>query len=306
MIKNTENEIDVNKIFSIIWNEKFLILLITSLISISGLYISFSIPNTYTSSALLAPSISDSSLSTKLGNYSSLAGLAGVNLPDENASKSDEAIARIKSYDFFYNYFLPNIALEDLFAIKRWDMKENEIIYDEKKYNPIKNEWTRKVSFPKKTTPSGQEAYKIYQKILKISQNKKTSFVTISIDSKSPYLAKDWLEIIIYKINSSMQSNDNNSAKKSINFLKDYSKSINIQSLQDAISSLLESQMHTLMLTSENEFYVYKIINSPTVPEEESSPNRILIFLLSVFFGFALSVTYVFINYAYSSSSKGD
>lgn len=263
MIQNNENEIDLYKIFKILWNKKFFIVLITSLSALLGLFFSLYISNIYTSSALLAPSNSDNSMSSKLGSYSSLAGLAGINLPDEQASMSDEAIARIRSFEFFSTYFLPSIQLEDIFAVKRWDQRENKIIYDKKKYDESKKKWTRKVSHPKTLIPSDQEAYKIYTEILGISQNKKTSFVTLSIDHKSPYLAKEWVDIIINKINLSMRNEDNRRAEESISFLQEYSKSTNIQSIQDAISILLESQMQTLMLTTGNEFYVYKILNSP-------------------------------------------
>lgn len=304
MIQNNENEIDLYKIFKILWNKKFFIVLITSLSALLGLFFSLYISNIYTSSALLAPSNSDNSMSSKLGSYSSLAGLAGINLPDEQASMSDEAIARIRSFEFFSTYFLPSIQLEDIFAVKRWDQRENKIIYDKKKYDESKKKWTRKVSHPKTLIPSDQEAYKIYTEILGISQNKKTSFVTLSIDHKSPYLAKEWVDIIINKINLSMRNEDNRRAEESISFLQEYSKSTNIQSIQDAISILLESQMQTLMLTTGNEFYVYKILNSPIVPEDESSPNRTLIFLFSVFFGLIVSILFTLFSHYYLSKNN--
>ena len=55
--------------------------------------------------ALLAPTGEEETLGKKLGGYSSLAGIAGINISSERGSKSKEAIERIKSYDFFIEEF---------------------------------------------------------------------------------------------------------------------------------------------------------------------------------------------------------
>ena len=46
-----------------------------------------------------------------------MAALAGISLPDDASSKSKEAIARIKSYDFS-EQLLPYIKLEDILQLK--------------------------------------------------------------------------------------------------------------------------------------------------------------------------------------------
>ena len=53
------------------------------------------------------------------GSYSAIAGMAGINLSSGTENKSLEAIERIKSLDFFANYFLPSIKLEDIYAVQR-------------------------------------------------------------------------------------------------------------------------------------------------------------------------------------------
>ena len=51
-------------------------------------------------------------LSSKLGSFSTLAGIAGVSLPTDTNNPSAEAVARMKSFDFFSTLFLPNILLK--------------------------------------------------------------------------------------------------------------------------------------------------------------------------------------------------
>ena len=70
-----------------------------------------------------------------------------------------------------------------------------------------------------------------------------------------------------------MRNEDAKNARESIAFLNESIQSTNIQSLKEASSRLLEEQMKTLMLVASNEAYVFKIIDSPIVPEKNQHPK---------------------------------
>jgi LPS O-antigen subunit length determinant protein (WzzB/FepE family) len=289
-------ELDTIKIIKIVFAEKKLISFGTFIFALISIIISLNIPNTYTSSALLAPTSADESLSSKLTSYSALAGFAGINLPQENTSDLVEAIERIKSIEFFSKHILPNIKLENLVASKNWSQPTNKIIYDKDIFDVKEKKWIRKASYPNKVIPSEQEAFKFYKEQVSISQDKKNLFVTLKVDHHSPFIAKTWTELIIEKINSSMKEEDIIAAQKAIKFLNDSQATTNIQSLKDATSRLLEAQMQTLMLASSSDTYVFKIINSPIVSEYKSSPNRVLICLFISLFGFIISIFFALIK----------
>lgn len=294
---NYENVIDLKQVFKVMWKKKFFIGGITSFVGILSVIYALYLPNIYSSSALLAPTSQDDSLSSKLGSLSGLAGLAGVNIAGGNITNSQIAVKRIQSFEFFSTYFLPNIKLENLLAIKTWQLKDNELTYDPNIFDPVASKWVREVSYPKEATPSAQEAYKEYKKILNISQEIDTGLVYLSIDHISPVIAKEWVDIIIYNINESMREVDKLDAQNSINFLNESSKSIKVQSIKEVVAKLLESQMQTLMLASSNKAYVFKTINSPIVPEEKSSPRRSLLVILGFFLGLILSLLIVLIQH---------
>ena len=113
-----DDEVDFKEIFLALWNRKILITSITTIAAIVSVLYALSLPNIYTSNAVLAPASAEDSFSSKLGGYSALAGMAGISLPSDNGSKTPEAIERIKSYDFFVNEFLPNIKFENLIVQK--------------------------------------------------------------------------------------------------------------------------------------------------------------------------------------------
>ena len=252
---------------------------ITSISAIISIVVALNLPNIYTSTSIVAPSLNENTISNNLGGYSSISGLAGINLPAKNINKSDEAIARIQSYDFFVDEFIPNIKFEDLVAYKKWNKQQDKIIYDEDVF--LQNKWVRKVNGDKGIKPSNQEAFKIYKKILTIDDDQQSSFVTIEITHVSPNIAKEWLELIINKINDYMRDIDKEIAENSINFLQNTYLETNISQLKNVISTLIENHVQTLTLAESNIDYVFKPISSPIAPEEKSGPLRALICILN-------------------------
>lgn len=291
-----DDEIDLIEIFSYLWIKKNLILSITLIAAILSIIFSLSLPNIYNSYALLAPANQEDSLKSRLGNFTALGNIAGIQIPSEY-TKSQEAIARIDSLDFFSNNILPNIKLEDLMAAKKWVPEENVLVYDDKVFDVQNSIWVRDVSYPKKTIPSEQEAYEVFKEILSISAETKTSFISISIEHKSPFIAKKWLDLIIKKINDSMRMIDMQKAQESIKYLNEKAASTNIQSTKDSISDLLKDQIQIEMLTSANDKeYIFKIIEAPVVAERKSKPSRAIICIIGTLIGGIFSLLVVFLQ----------
>ena len=287
------DEIDFNKIFKIIWQKNYFISSVTIIFAVITVIFSLSLPNFYTSSALLVPSNNnDSFASGGMSGLSSIAGLAGVNLSSgDSKNKTIEAVERIQSYEFFSKHFLPYIKLENLTAVQKWDPKKNKIFYNNS-FDDSSGKWSSN-----KVIPTTQEAYKIYRSILFLKSDKKTSFLSITLTHQSPFVAKDWLELIIKNINSTMREEEKIFLENSIGFLGEISKKNNIQSIKVAITNLMESQIQSLMLASSNEDYVYKTIDSPIVSEEKSSPTRSIICIIGTFLGFIIATLYVLISH---------
>lgn len=290
-------KIHLSELIVIFWKKKLSISVITLIFAISSVFYSLSIPNIYMSSTVLAPSYEQDSLSSTLSSFSSLASFTGVQLPAGESNKSQEAIARIRSLAFFKNHFLPYINLEDLFAVKNWSPETKKIEYNNKIFNEKNKKWVRSVKPYQSIIPSDQEAYKIFTKnVLSLSEDRKTSYITLSIKHKSPIIAKEWNELIIKMINESMRTEDMNTASTSITYLNEKYETTNIQSLKEAISKLLESQLQTLMLSSTNQNYIFKVIDAPVIPEEKIAPNRALICILITFIGGFFAILFALIR----------
>jgi LPS O-antigen subunit length determinant protein (WzzB/FepE family) len=286
-----DDEIDLLELFLIAWNRKRFIIILTSAFAIFSIFYSLSLPNIYTSSSLLSPSKQNNAASSpNFTGMSGLANLAGVNLSSSSATKSDEAIERIRSFEFFTNYFLPSIKLEDLMAIDKWIAKSNTIVYNEEIFNGETKKWVN-------ISPSSQKAFRKYKQTLNVYEDEITGFITISIQHQSPIVAKDWVELIVYNINESMRELDKQDAQNAINFLSQSSNSTNVQSIREVINRILESKMQTLMLASTNKAYIFKTIDSPIAPEVKSGPARSFICFMGTLIGGIISLLIVFLNH---------
>ena len=194
------NEIDLNDLLKIIWHNKFKVISLSLLAMLLSLVISLSVSNIYTSTAILKPKNAENSMPPSFGQLSSFASLGGIDLNSKNITKSDEAITRIKSFEFFSNNFIPNIRLENLVALDSWSYTNNQYTYNNDIYLPESDKWVREVKPPKSSKPSLQESYLIYKDTLKIFYEDENGFVQISMSNKSPLIAKRWVDIIIKEI----------------------------------------------------------------------------------------------------------
>lgn len=286
--------IDIKDLFDFFWTRRLLMIITLVVSLILSVIYAFNLPNMYTSKTVLAPANPDESLSSSLSNISSIGGIAGFSLPETPLSKSDEGIERIKSYDFFNKYFLPNIKLENLVAVKKWDQNKNTFIYDETLFNSDNSSWLGDSKDNAFNKPSTQYAYSLYKNIVTINEDEDSQFIKISVTHKSPIIAKKWLDIIIYQINESMRNYDQEQAKRSISFLSELIPTTQLQSAKEVTSYLLEQQIQILMLTSSNKYYVFKIIDSPIEPEVKAGPNRLKIIFLGVILGGVFSFVIIF------------
>ena len=303
---NSDDEIDLRELFHVLWDKIFYIGAITSIFSLISIIYALMLPNIYQSQAVMMPMEDNQGMSGMLGQYSGMASLAGISLPSESGSKAQEAIARIQSFEFFSNSFLPHIKLENLMAVKKWNQASNTLTYDASAFNSESGQWVRKVKPPTSTIPSSQKAYKQYQGIMSVREDKKTSFVTLSVEHKSPVIAQQWVEIMMDQIDQVMRDQDRQTALQSIAYLNSLAPTVNYEEISKALASLQQEQMKRLMMVEANENYIFKVLDSPIVPEMKVKPKRSLIVILGTMLGMMLSVLGVLVLHYTRTSSQHD
>jgi len=301
-----DDAIDLRELFHVLWDKIFYIGAITSIFSLISIIYALMLPNIYQSQTTMMPMEANQGMSGMLGQYSGMASLAGISLPSESGSKAKEAIARIQSFEFFSNDFLPQIKLENLMAVKKWNQASNTLTYNESAFNSESRQWLRKVRPPKSNIPSSQEAYKKYKEIMSVNEDKKTSFVTLSVEHESPVIAQQWVEIMMEQIERVMRDQDRQTAMKSIEYLNSLAPTVNYEEIKKALSSLQQEQMKRLMMVEANDNYIFKVLDSSIVPEMKLKPKRSLIVILGSMLGMMLSVLGVLAFHYTRKSSEHD
>tara|TARA_B100000900_G_scaffold315140_1_gene274007 strand:- start:14622 stop:15572 length:951 start_codon:yes stop_codon:yes gene_type:complete len=297
--KDFDDEIDLRELFNVLLNGKRIIISLTAFVSIIAVIVSLLLPNIYVSKALLVPVNPSSDITRALGGYSAIAGLAGVNIPSGvDEGNSQKAIEKINSLSFFENNILINIHLPDLMAVKSWNYETNELVYNENTYDIKTSAWVRDFSYPQQQIPSAQESYEIFkEEHLSLSEDKNSGFITLSIKHKSPFVAKQWAELIVDEVNNFYRLKDKLESEKAVSYLNEQISLTSLSEIKEALAQLLQEQTKKLALIEANKFYVFDYIDPPAVMEEKSEPSRALICILGAIFGGMLSILLVLIRH---------
>jgi LPS O-antigen subunit length determinant protein (WzzB/FepE family) len=293
------DEIDIREIFYVLLAGKKIIISVTALISVIGVIYSLLLPNIYESKALLVPVSPSSDISRALGGYGAIAGLAGVNIPSGvDEGNSQKAIKKISSLSFFENNILINIFLPNLMAVKSWNSSTNLLVYKEDQYDTQSSTWVRDFAYPQLQIPSAQESYEIFkEEHLSLSEDKNSGFITLSIKHKSPFIARQWTQLIVNEINGFYRLKDKLESEKSVSYLNQQISLTNLSEVKEALAQLLQEQTKKLALIEANQFYVFDYIDPPAVMEEKSEPSRAIICIISAILGGMLSCLWVLIRH---------
>lgn len=291
-----DDEIDLRELFSAIWQGKWFIIAIIFVFAVCSVFYVLSLPNIYKAEAILVPASQEQNMRVG-GQLGSLAALAGVNLGSSSANKTVLALEILKSRDFLGRFIEKYDLYVPVMAAIGWDLKSNTLLIDDSIYDGATGEWLRAAKQPRKAKPSILETYMAFVSMLRVSQDSETGIIRISIEHLSPYLAKEWVDLLIKELNEEMRQRDLSDALRSIAYLNDQSLKTNLADARAMLFSLIEEQTKTLMLTNVREEYVLKTIDPAVVAELKSKPARALICIFSVLLGGILSVLIVLVRH---------
>lgn len=280
----------------VIWRSKWLVLIVTTIFAVCSVSLSLYLPNIYKSDALLAPASSEQSggLSGLAGQFGGLASMAGLNIGGGAIDQTALAIEVIKSRDFLRDFISRHDVFVEIMATDSWDSETDEIVLDSSIYNSEKKQWVQG------NKPTELDAIESFKKMLSVTQDKKTSLVTVSIEYYSPKVAKRWVDWLIVDINNEMRSRDLSQAKNSIEYLQTQLEQTRVSDMKSVLYQLIEEQSKTIMFAEVREEYIFRTIDSALVPENKEKPKRAIICVLGTFIGAFLSIIFVLIRYMFN------
>lgn len=284
-----EDEIGLHGYWRAMTDHKKMIAVITGISTTIALITAFVLTPIYRAEVLLSPTISEKAggLGAVAGQFGDLAALAGINLGGGAADPTQEAAATLKSR-----------ALTDAF------FKEKNLlpILFEDDWSSEKKAW--KDQDPK-DIPTLWKAYKLFDEyIRRVSIDKKTGLVTLSIEWKDPVQAADWANELVKRVNRQRQFEAIQEAESSIHYLYEQLAKTNSVEVQQAIYRLIEAQMKSATVAKSRQEYAFKVIDPAVAPEKKIKPKRAVIVIFGFVGGLVLAMLCVLANQRMQLNSK--
>lgn len=273
------DEISLQEVFEILWRERWIVISITFAFAVLVAAIALMQDDKYEATVTLSP-VSNNSASSKLGGLTSqfggLAALAGISVGGD--SNRAESIAVLQSQLLTERYVAENDLLPILFADK-WDAAARK--------------W--KVAGVAQQ-PTLWKANQLFKRIRKVTDDKKTGLVTLTINWTDPVVCAQWANGLVKMANDALREKAIQESDKHIDYLNEQAATTDVAPVRAAIYAVLESEIKNAMLAKGPGDYALKVIDPAIAPERKSSPMRSLWVLVGAFGGFLFSLIVVFIR----------
>lgn len=291
--KDYEDDLDLIELVNALWKGKWIIIAVTFVFAVGSIAYALSQPNMYRSEALLAPA-EDSGGMRVPGQLGGLAALAGVNLGGSGGgTKVALALEILKSRDFLGRFIEKYDLKVPIMAAKSWDIQSNTLVIDSDIYDEATRTWVREVKLPLRPEPSLLETHEEFLTMLSVSEGQNSGMVRVAVEHYSPYLAAEWVRLLVHEVNEEMRKRELEEATNSIAYLESQLERTSLADVQLMLYSLIEEQTKTLMLANVRPEYVLITIDPAIVPEKRSKPSRAMIVIIGTFIGGLLSATFV-------------
>tara|TARA_B100000212_G_C27284541_1_gene494566 strand:- start:54 stop:989 length:936 start_codon:yes stop_codon:yes gene_type:complete len=281
-------ELSIISLFQLFLKNKIFIASFTSICAIFSVFIALSLSPIFTSTIVLkSVQENEPSFSTglgMLGGLRTISGSLGLN-PDEEAIL---AMKHATSKDFFQKLYADNDFKKNLMAYDSYSPNERLNLYDQTIFDSKSNKWLFEPIF--------LNAHKRFTtQHMKIFQEKVGGFVNISIEHKSPIIAKEWAELMFRELNKYMKEIEEQKINQEVTYLNDELNKTSSSELRRVISQLLENKIQKQMYANISDDYIFEVVDSPYIPHERSRPSRAFICIMLTALGFLISCLIVFV-----------
>lgn len=275
-----------------------LITITTFSFSVIAIVFSMFIENEYTSDILLIPASKEAY--NLADRYGDVASLVGVNIGDKGASPVKEAIAILQSKKFL-NLFVQKYNYKPILFKDRWNSDSQEwipqhpnILQKIKSFifpEAIKNNYYKGTL----GEPSIWELTEVFKENLGINENSLDGTISISFTHTDPQFAKIVVNNLIMEINENLRADFIERAQNTIIYLENEIKTVQVVELRNTLVEIIGENLNNIALAKAQEAYVFKTLDPAIIPEEKSSPNRLLILIFSTVTGMVFGIMISFV-----------
>jgi len=271
-----------------LYRDRFIIFIITFLVSLASVIYSFSINNIYRSETYLKLSENPSNYtesSSVMEAAGGLSSLLGISLGGNDKLVLSN-IKKIQSRSFLRSLIENDISfLNKLYASKSFDALTKQLKFNSSNYfdslDEMKN--SELVFF---------KVFEKYKKSLNLDLDQDSGLLLVSFDHVSPIFAKEALDKITNEINLSARKKSLENANKNLFFLNQELANNQNLLVKRNIGNLAEKELNKKMFAEvHTKEFLFEIVEPPFIPEKKIKPNRSLFFIFGIIFGILVGIS---------------
>ncbi len=280
-----DDELDLIGLWKIAVKYKIAVIVTIAITVLASFYYASNLPIVYKVEVLMLPSKDDRATGAT-SNISVLANAAGFNMKSSSGMLADEALARLKTKSFILKYIKQKKIKHILYA-NQWNEDEMQWIGDE---------------------PTNQDATLLLLDMLNIERNLKdlSGLVTLSLKWSNPIHVNKIAVIandLVDSINFQTKQRAITESKNNINFLKKELGQTSVISSQAILYSMIERQMHKIMLANVSDEYVFKVIDPAINPRYPEKNYKKWIIFIGFILGLIISMLFSVIHSSYRNNA---
>ncbi len=200
-------------------------------------------------------------LAGQLGMFGGLASDLGLANGDDSRTVS---LASLRSRELLRDYILSTALMRELFS-EKWDTAAG----------------TWRTDITKDQLPTINQAIDKFQRsVLRISEDKRTGLITVSVDWRDPIVAARWANGLVVLVNDRLRQKAIQENERSIAYLEEQLKATPVVERERIIHKLIESRISEIMLAKGRPDYAFTVIDPAVAPDTGKFVKPNLVFLI--------------------------
>jgi uncharacterized protein involved in exopolysaccharide biosynthesis len=271
-----EDEINLLDLLLVLVKRKWLIIAMVFIAGAAAVIISLQLPNIYRSEATIAAREQEQSSARALtGALGGLGGIAATEFGLGGGTEADKIEVLLKSRQ------LAQLVVEKYNLLP---------LLFEKKWDPRKKAWKENPA------PTMQDAYKVITGMMKVTRDRKTNMITLSIEHKDPEFARSMAEYYITELSEDLRTEVLKDAQENMKFLNEQLERTTDPLLREKIYNMLAKEIEKHTFAKAQKYYGFYVLDPPIAPDlnKKAKPKRSMICILSVVVAFFVAVFLAF------------
>ncbi|MEK7850353.1 MAG: Wzz/FepE/Etk N-terminal domain-containing protein, partial [Deltaproteobacteria bacterium] len=294
-VHQLDDEINLLDYWRVVWKRKVLIILTGFITVISTIIYTLTLTDIYQSTAIITP------ISSKEGGGGGLSvlaqqfgGLPGISLP--GSSSASEIVNLLKS-NILREKVIERYNLLPVLFYEKWDDEKkdwkkgdksgftlNPLVLIQKVVIAVKPKTQNpklKIQDQNNGIPTVWDGLRMFNGIVKISNNAKDSAITISVEFHDPEMAEKMVEYFLATLTDHMSGEAKRVARTNRKYLEEQLWATTDPLIKQKIYNLIAQQIETSMMSEVKENFAFKVIDPPKAPDKKIKPKRAQMVMIS-------------------------